>query len=393
MILIDEKPIFDEIYDLLEKQSQERGGFTFLKKLKELTIGSGDRSFRVSKDGLWLGNAVFGSAPFRVDMDGNIICSAITISGGAITLGTNAWHIDSSGNMWWGNYANYASAVNKISATGSIFGSAIDSTSVEADIFKTNSGAVQKIQISNAGTTIIIQDSTPTTVFEANGETFTNGIVELNTANNNARCLYINTSYVNATATTAYFLNDSAQDCEVLKLETTVGTNNATILVTTGTGATWHAEFGGSVKIGGELEINNSSKVSLDINSSYAGGSIRINETATTTTSAMMALESARPCSGMEIVLPHSTNIQTGLVVSYGGTGTAGIGVIHCIAYKASNSATCLGLQQHTTGKSHINFSGDPDNSSPTDGDLWFDGSELKLRIGGTTYKLDKTSV
>jgi hypothetical protein len=37
---------------------------------------------------------------------------------GAITIGTNAWHVDSSGNMWWGNYANYASATIKISSAG-----------------------------------------------------------------------------------------------------------------------------------------------------------------------------------------------------------------------------------------------------------------------------------
>jgi len=31
---------------------------------------------------------------------------------------SNAWHVDSSGNMWWGDYATYALATIKISATG-----------------------------------------------------------------------------------------------------------------------------------------------------------------------------------------------------------------------------------------------------------------------------------
>lgn len=31
--------------------------------------------------------------------------------------------------------------------------------------------------------------------------------------------------------------------------------------------------------------------------------------------------------------------------------------------------------------------------TSPNDGDIWYDGSDLHIRIGGTTYTLDKTSV
>jgi len=37
---------------------------------------------------------------------------------GSITIGTNAWHVDSSGNMWWGNFATYAAATYKIGADG-----------------------------------------------------------------------------------------------------------------------------------------------------------------------------------------------------------------------------------------------------------------------------------
>ena len=33
------------------------------------------------------------------------------IQGGTIEIGSNAWQVDSSGNMWWGSYANYAAAV------------------------------------------------------------------------------------------------------------------------------------------------------------------------------------------------------------------------------------------------------------------------------------------
>ena len=83
-IYIDDHPIFTEEYDLLQKQNQERVGFAYLKNLKELIIGSGDTSFRADYKGIWLGNAVFASAPFSVNMAGLITCSNIVITGGTI---------------------------------------------------------------------------------------------------------------------------------------------------------------------------------------------------------------------------------------------------------------------------------------------------------------------
>lgn len=43
--------------------------------------GYGDAVFGSSGDGIWLGAADFGSAPFRVDMDGNLVSSSATIIG------------------------------------------------------------------------------------------------------------------------------------------------------------------------------------------------------------------------------------------------------------------------------------------------------------------------
>jgi len=40
----------------------------------------------------------------------------------------------------------------------------------------------------------------------------------------------------------------------------------------------------------------------------------------------------------------------------------------------------------------HLRFTGDPTVASPTDGDLWFDGTNLKLRIGATTHNIDTTA-
>lgn len=40
----------------------------------------------------------------------------------------------------------------------------------------------------------------------------------------------------------------------------------------------------------------------------------------------------------------------------------------------------------------HIRFVGDSPNSTPTDGDMWFDGTNLKMYIGTTVYNVDMTA-
>lgn len=80
MIFINEKPITKE-FDVLSESSQERRGFSYLQRLKSLIVGSGNTSFRASENGIWLGNAVWSSAPFRVDMDGNVVIAGDVIIG------------------------------------------------------------------------------------------------------------------------------------------------------------------------------------------------------------------------------------------------------------------------------------------------------------------------
>lgn len=53
-------------------------------------------------------------------------------------------------------------------------------------------------------------------------------------------------------------------------------------------------------------------------------------------------------------------------------------------------SGVCQELQSNGNG-AHLRFTGDPTNPTPTDGDLWFDGTNLKIRIGATTYNVDVT--
>lgn len=60
-------------------------GVDYLNLTKEITVGSGNTIFRVNNSGLWLGNSVFDSAPFRVDMNGNLTANDMTANNLVIT--------------------------------------------------------------------------------------------------------------------------------------------------------------------------------------------------------------------------------------------------------------------------------------------------------------------
>lgn len=68
----------------------------------------------------------------------------------------------------------------------------------------------------------------------------------------------------------------------------------------------------------------------------------------------------------------------------------------HEVAYFLHNhvdTTTPVLILGHNGNGSHLRFTGDPLNSSPTDGDFWFDGTDLKIKVGATVYTIDKTSV
>jgi hypothetical protein len=47
----------------------------------EMSIGYGDAVFRADSNGIYLGNATYGSAPFRVDMSGNLYAENVNLQG------------------------------------------------------------------------------------------------------------------------------------------------------------------------------------------------------------------------------------------------------------------------------------------------------------------------
>ena len=67
----------------------------------------------------------------------------------------------------------------------------------------------------------------------------------------------------------------------------------------------------------------------------------------------------------------------------YGG----GIGIGGNVATLTSHCALAAG----TSAKSQLNLASSTAPSSPVNGDIWFDGTDLKLQAGGTTYTIAKT--
>jgi hypothetical protein len=56
-----------------------------IARLKTVRVGSGNKTFRVNEEGMFLGASTYSAAPFRVDMEGNVYASSLTIAGGSLT--------------------------------------------------------------------------------------------------------------------------------------------------------------------------------------------------------------------------------------------------------------------------------------------------------------------
>jgi len=76
-------PIINAFNDIAEKPLPETegvGGFDDLRSVAALQVGIGSRAFKADQDGIFLGGNTFASAPFSVDMQGNLIAASATFS-------------------------------------------------------------------------------------------------------------------------------------------------------------------------------------------------------------------------------------------------------------------------------------------------------------------------
>ncbi len=104
------------------------GTFTGALSGGTISIGSGDSIFKADSNGIYLGNATFGSAPFRVSLAGVLTATSGTfsgeINGGTINIGGNdasSFHVDSAGQMWLGaGNSGFDSAPFRVTAGGAV---------------------------------------------------------------------------------------------------------------------------------------------------------------------------------------------------------------------------------------------------------------------------------
>jgi len=61
------------------------GGFSDLRDVAAIQVGTGDRAFKADQSGIWLGANKFADANFSIDMQGNLIASSAILTGSGYT--------------------------------------------------------------------------------------------------------------------------------------------------------------------------------------------------------------------------------------------------------------------------------------------------------------------
>jgi hypothetical protein len=153
------------------------GGAAVLNSAGSISIGSGNSIFKADSNGIYLGNATFGSAPFRVTQAGVLTASGVNISGAiTATSGTFTGEVYASAGTFIGtvtaNSGTFNGTVN--AGLGNIGGWIIGTntlSSVNDAVILDSIG--KKITIKNsAGSPSVIFSQSPT--FGSFGGTYTN---------------------------------------------------------------------------------------------------------------------------------------------------------------------------------------------------------------------------
>lgn len=184
--------------------------------------------------GLWLGATTFAAAPFAVNMNGEMRATSGRFTGditgatgtfsGTVSIGSlnipdtttaNSFHVDSSGNTWWGaNVATGSAGANAVvlNTGAATFKSVTLSTSV----------AISGIA-NNTSTDISLLEKTHTMVFTSASATqvnWTSGTVTLS----NGRTFSISSGNTGSMAALTYIYVDPGVSSTVLQITTTAAT-------------------------------------------------------------------------------------------------------------------------------------------------------------------------
>lgn len=139
-------------------QDNTRFGSDILRAVKEFQVGNGNTVFRANESGIWLGSSKFANAPFRVDMNGNMVASSVTLIG-YVPVGGAATDIDThSTTISGGKITAFSITANKISVA--------NLSSISADIGTITAGTITGAIIQTALTGYRLKMNGPGNAYE-----------------------------------------------------------------------------------------------------------------------------------------------------------------------------------------------------------------------------------
>jgi hypothetical protein len=164
-------------------------------------------------------------------------------------------------------------------------------------------------------------------------------------------------------------------------------TANGRLLLGTTTESTFLLDVNGTARVSGALTI--SSGTTSPGTFIGPGGSIRYTSESGVNTNAVY-------CSGntttQDVIISYVGGNATSNINSYiqtsGYIGTKGglrLGAASGTDVITALTNTWLNVAAGTTARSQINLASSTAPTSPNNGDIWFDGTDLKIRVGGLT--------
>jgi len=346
-----------------------------------LNVGSGDKVLKYdSRYGFWLGDANFDDAPFSVDLEGNVIATSATITG-VITATTGK--IGGTANYW----DITAGAITAVSASADVminYG--------KTDFTNTDTGFILGYDFSASLAKFYIGNNS--VYMNWTGSALTINSAGINVINEGLK--FYNTTTLRGKATTAatsiafQLYNDAA------------AVINSLFIGSTSIYTTFESDLGGS---------------SQYFDHGYLRQGTITQSASQSTGPALLVQRNVVPASTddpvLKVIQDHVDDTENATLILQDGLATAlqvqtanNSNVASAVYFLTSGNNDGLSVEQdyasctkptlklnHGGDGTHINFLGDPSNSSSADGDLWFDGTNLKINVGGTVYNINKTAV
>lgn len=155
-------------YAEMPADDNSRFGSDIMRDSKEIQVGAGNTVFRANESGIWLGSAKWSTAPFRVDMLGNLTANSVTLSG-YIAVGGAASDVNgnsttiSGGKITTGSITALQIQAGTITTNKLAF-TPVDSTNVVASINASSEGIqITGARVSISGSTTFSSGYDPST--------------------------------------------------------------------------------------------------------------------------------------------------------------------------------------------------------------------------------------